>query len=220
MKITYSLEEFTVFLHKNRIAEGYNNWMARGFAKDYKPHIERIDQSRGFDIDNIQLTIPKEIVSNDPSAHPFQVDNIRTRVVLAINDRLGEYLIFKSTKQAANHFSVATPVIYQALSRKSKIRANGGGWSFVYLPSLFFFISEYNVIKFQNNNITAINIVSSEFTHEIKAGAVHLFYYTPPLSARKDYAIHDPIFYQKISEYIISNMGKPEFSRIELFKGA
>lgn len=52
----YSKQELKEWLYKNDFKKLYDNWVAGGFIKKEKPSCDRVDDFKGYSLDNIKLT--------------------------------------------------------------------------------------------------------------------------------------------------------------------
>lgn len=61
IKVNYTYEEFkSKYLNDSRYLELYNNWVESGYLSDYKPSFDRIDNTKSYSFDNLQLMTWKE----------------------------------------------------------------------------------------------------------------------------------------------------------------
>jgi hypothetical protein len=56
----YTKNELTVWLYENRFKELYDTWKNSNYEKDLTPSCDRLDNSKGYSLDNIELVTWKE----------------------------------------------------------------------------------------------------------------------------------------------------------------
>ena len=56
----YTKQELTIWLYKNRFKELFDNWVKSGYKKDLKPSCDRLNDTKGYGFDNIQLGVWSE----------------------------------------------------------------------------------------------------------------------------------------------------------------
>lgn len=59
-KMDFSKEEFVEFLNSTNIVDLYDAWVESNYNKDKKPSVDRLDDYKGYSLDNIQITTAKE----------------------------------------------------------------------------------------------------------------------------------------------------------------
>lgn len=59
-EIPYSKKDFSVWLYENDFKLLYDRWMACGCIKDMKPSVDRLDDLKGYSLDNIRLVTWKD----------------------------------------------------------------------------------------------------------------------------------------------------------------
>ena len=61
IKVNYTYEEFkNRYLKDKKYLELYNNWVKSGYLSDYKPSFDRIDNTKDYSFNNLQIITWKE----------------------------------------------------------------------------------------------------------------------------------------------------------------
>jgi len=79
-EVMYSREEFLCWLYAKPYYELFESWVLSGDKKNLKPSVDRIDATRGYSIDNIQLMTWEQ--NNEKGRN----ENSTTKAVLMFKD--------------------------------------------------------------------------------------------------------------------------------------
>lgn len=106
----------------------YDKWVESNFEKQLSPSVDRLDNSKGYDFDNIQVVTWAE---NQANAHrDFRLAN--ARMVQGTHLQSGEKEVFQSITDAASDTGVAQYNIVHCCAGR---RGTAGGYSWRYLTS-------------------------------------------------------------------------------------
>jgi len=105
---TYTKEELTDFMYKNGYEALFLKWEKGGFLKKEKPSIDRVDDYKGYSLNNIQLTTWEENKAKQTQDMLLgrSTSGERCKPVLCFskNGRLiGEYVSYSSAKRAMGY---------------------------------------------------------------------------------------------------------------------
>ncbi len=130
------LYEWVIF--QSNFKELYNNWVKNGYQKDFTPSIDRLDESKGYSFNNIQLVTWKENYMKEAEKNKRKVNQY------TIN---GKYVrTWGSIKEASENLSINHASISCVCYFKNKT-AGGFVWRFA---------NEYD-----NKNIEKVKIMYS-----------------------------------------------------------
>lgn len=64
-EMPYTKAELSSWLHENGFVDLFRKWKESGFKKEYKPSVDRIDSTKGYAFDNIQLITWQDNINNN-----------------------------------------------------------------------------------------------------------------------------------------------------------
>lgn len=75
INVNYTYEEFkNKYLEDETYLKLHNNWVKSGFVSDYKPSFDRIDHTKGYSFDNLQIMTWKQNNDKGRKEHMKKVE--------------------------------------------------------------------------------------------------------------------------------------------------
>lgn len=135
---SYTQQEFIEWVQGQRLFDYYyNNWVASGYKKIYKPSVDRLDDFKPYSFDNIQLTI---VLGNQEHAMQDKRTGIGTQgrhtyKVRATNLETGEVEVFPSSSYAVEVLALRGIVVnrqnIQKVCNGQRNKCGGLSWEYV-----------------------------------------------------------------------------------------
>ena len=127
---SYNLYQFNNWCYDNGIVHLHEKWVENGYNKDLRPSVDRIDDSKPYSFDNIQLIIWKE---NDEKAKndrkTGKLITSQNKSVKGIHKQTGKEVVFYSTHQAERSLGINHSNISKCCKGIAK-SAGGYHWKF------------------------------------------------------------------------------------------
>lgn len=123
IKVNYTYEEFkNRYLKDKKYLELYNNWVKSGYLSNYKPSFDRIDNTKDYSFDNLQILTWKENNDKGRKERSIKVKQY---------DINGNYIkIFNSIVEASKEVNVYKSNISSCCKGKIKTCA-GYKWKYI-----------------------------------------------------------------------------------------
>ncbi len=93
----YTKKELKDWMYKNKYKEIYDAWKKHGYKKDMKPSIDRLDSTKGYSFDNIELVTYRENMNR-------QFEDIRSGTGTS-GKRCKQVAQYKNGKEIARYVS-------------------------------------------------------------------------------------------------------------------
>lgn len=128
----YSLDELRGWVHSQDNWESlYVSWVTSGFLKDLKPSTDRLNDYRGYMLDNMRLVTWRENIDKMSADRISGANNKISKAVVGTNIDTGEIIEFYSARSAARSIGVAQGGISGCCLNKPKYKTAGGyTWKF------------------------------------------------------------------------------------------
>lgn len=135
-KQQYSYEELKEWILKNGFEDIYTQWTQSEFKKDFKPSIDRLDDSKGYSFSNIRLTTWKE--NREKQYSDFRNNKLSNsgyfgsghRPVEALRDDGSVFKEFISLNDAKRFFNLKTHSNISSCCTGKKEKCAGYRWRY------------------------------------------------------------------------------------------
>lgn len=113
--LTFTFEEFQIF--KPQWAELHNAWVHSGYQQALSPSIDRIDNSKGYDLNNIQIITQSENSRKDALGEKTHLAKLTNEKVKKIRELYKKGIM--SQKELADKFNTDQANIHYIVRRKT-----------------------------------------------------------------------------------------------------
>lgn len=118
---TYSKDELKTFLYENGFKNLYNNWVNSGYDKKKKPSVDRLDDFKGYSLDNISLVTWEENKNKQTQdiINGTSTSGKRCKPVLQFKDgvQIARYVSYADCKRAMG-YSMERSIKSNSIDRK------------------------------------------------------------------------------------------------------
>ena len=128
---TYTKEELVLWLAKENFIQLYIEWQQSQYSKDTRPSVDRLDDTQGYTLTNIQLITWKE--NNDKARKAQSTGKLwngqELRAVIQLN-LISKYVSeFKSARDAERQLNLSKGAV-SACCHQKRQTAGGYKWQF------------------------------------------------------------------------------------------
>lgn len=129
--LMYTRNELFIWINsQENFQELYDNWVESGYKTDMKPSVDRIDDYKGYTLQNIRLVTTRENIDRYRQDQKNGVNNKRNIAILQIDKNSGEIIKeYYSARQAERETGIYHSNIAAVMSGKKK---SSGGYVWRY----------------------------------------------------------------------------------------
>ncbi len=132
----WDFEKWVIDTQYQQFVEQFKKWEESGYLPDERPSTDRVDDSLGYSLDNIQIISWKENKEKEwaSARHKNTTRMVRqTKKPIFAIDKNGTRTRYGSLSEASRALGIDTGAICECCKGK---RVNRKGWRFIYVQSL------------------------------------------------------------------------------------
>ena len=128
----WDFEDWVIETNFDKFCSLFSDWIKKGYATDYCPSIDRLDNSKGYVFDNMQIITWKE---NNEKEHKRKKEQNYYKAILSTKraviriSECGETTMYESLSEAGRQNNISNSVICECCKGKRR-SAYGYKWKY------------------------------------------------------------------------------------------